>query len=107
MNRATVLWFRQRRDPDKNLSNPLWPQRTNPATPTTRDHLKASRGHGVIRQGYQGVLRRAAETSPHPFEIVFETPQAAPHYAQVQATVVALTTILGEYRKFISYAANL
>lgn len=62
---------------------------------------------GVIRQGYQGVLSAPPKIRPHPFEIVFETPQEAPHYAQVQATVVALTTILGEYRKFISYAANL
>jgi murein peptide amidase A len=63
--------------------------------------------NGVIREGYQGVLSAPPKIRPRPFEIVFETPQEAPHYAQVQATVVALTTILGEYRKFISYAANL
>lgn len=62
---------------------------------------------GVIRQGYQGVLSAPPRIRPHPFEIVFETPQEAPQFAQVQATVVALTTILGEYPKFISYAANL
>jgi hypothetical protein len=63
--------------------------------------------NGVIRQGYQGVLSAPPKIRPRPFEIVFETPQEAPYYAQVQATVVALTTILSEYRKVISYAANL
>ena len=63
--------------------------------------------NGVIREGYQGVLGAPPKIRPRPFEIVFETPQEAPHFAQVQATGVALTTILGEYRKFISYAANL
>jgi len=62
---------------------------------------------GVIREGYQGVLSAPPKVTPRPFEIVFETPQGAPQFAQVQAAVVALTTILGEYRKFISYAANL
>ena len=63
--------------------------------------------NGVIRKGYQGVLSAPPKLRPQPFEIVFETPQQAPQFAQVQATVVALTTILTEYRKFISYAANL
>jgi hypothetical protein len=63
--------------------------------------------NGVIREGYQGVLSAPLKVRPRPFEIVFETPQEAPAYAQVQAAVVALTTILGEYRKLISYAANL
>lgn len=63
--------------------------------------------NGIIRQGYQGVLSAPPKIRPRPFEIVFETPQEAPHFAQVQATVVALHTILSEYRRFISYAANL
>lgn len=63
--------------------------------------------NGVIREGYQGVLSAPPKIRPRPFEIVFETPQEAPQFAQVQAGVVALTTILTEYRKFISYAANL
>ena len=63
--------------------------------------------NGIIRQGYQGVLRPPPKIQPRPFEIVFETPQAAPQYLQVHALVVALQTILTEYRKFISYAANL
>ncbi len=63
--------------------------------------------NGVIREGYRGVLGAPPKIRPRPFEIVFETPQAAPQFAQVQAGVVALTTILAEYRKFIAYAANL
>jgi len=63
--------------------------------------------NGVIRQGYQGVLSAPPKVRPHPFEIVFETPQAAPQFAQVHAAVVALHTILTEYRNLISYAANL
>jgi protein MpaA len=63
--------------------------------------------NGIIRQGYRGILSAPPVVRPRPFEIVFETPQKAPHYAQVQATVVALTTILTEYRNLVSYAANL
>ena len=44
---------------------------------------------------------------PRPFEIVFETPHAAPQYLQEKALVVALQTILTEYRKLIAYAPNL
>lgn len=66
-----------------------------------------SADRGVIREGYPGILSAPPGSRPRPFEIVFETPQQAPHYTQVQAAVVALVTILTEYRKFISYAANL
>lgn len=63
--------------------------------------------NGVIRQGYKGILGAPPEARPRPFEIVFETPQAAPHYAQVQAATAALTTILTEYRNLMSFAPNL
>ena len=69
------------------------------------DGFQAS--NGIIRQGYQGILSAPPKIRPRPFEIVFETPQAAPQYLQVQALVIALHSILAEYRKFISYAANL
>ena len=39
--------------------------------------------------------------------LIFETPQAAPHYLQEKALVVAWQTILSEYRKFTAYAPNL
>lgn len=88
-------------EPALAAANEFLPRNDNPVI----DGFKAD--HGVIRQGYQGVLSAPPKMRPRPFEIVLETPQAAPQYAQVQALTVALTTILSEYRKLISYAAHL
>ena len=44
---------------------------------------------------------------PIPFEIIFETPHFAPIDLQVEALVIALRTILSEYRRLISFAANI
>jgi len=63
--------------------------------------------NGMIREGYQGMLSAPPKVRPRPFEIVFETPHLAPMALQEQAVVVALLSILAEYRKMISYAANL
>jgi murein peptide amidase A len=62
---------------------------------------------GIIREGYQGVLRAPPKARPHPFEIILETPKAAPTYLKESAFVVALQTILTSYREFIAYAPNL
>ncbi|HEU5070218.1 MAG TPA: succinylglutamate desuccinylase/aspartoacylase family protein [Verrucomicrobiae bacterium] len=62
---------------------------------------------GICRQGYSGVLSAPPLLRPRPFEIVFETPQHAPPDLQERAFVVALETMLREYRRFIAYAANL
>jgi murein peptide amidase A len=62
---------------------------------------------GIIHSCYKGVLSSPKQLRPRPFEIVFETPQKASQLHQTQAAVVALLTILSEYRKFIAYAANL
>jgi hypothetical protein len=62
---------------------------------------------GIIRQGYQGILCAPPGMTPHPFELIFETPQLAPIPLQEEAFVVALLSILAEYRKTMSYAANL
>jgi hypothetical protein len=88
-------------EPALAAANEILPRNDN----SIIDGFAADRG--VIRQGYEGVLRAPPKIRPRPFEIVFETPQEAPHFAQVQATVVALHTILAEYRKLIAYAANL
>ena len=61
---------------------------------------------GIIYSGYEGILAAPME-SELPFEIVFETPHHAPMDLQVQALVVAVRTILSEYRQLISFAANL
>lgn len=62
---------------------------------------------GIIRHGYEGVLSAPPEARPRPFEIVFETPHAAPLVSQEEAFVKALAAILTEYRQFIAYGANL
>jgi hypothetical protein len=62
---------------------------------------------GIIYDVYEGVLAAPARMDPLPFEIVFETPHAAPLELQVNALVVALHTILAEYRRLVSFAANI
>jgi hypothetical protein len=88
-------------EPALAAANEILPRNDNPII----DGFNAR--NGVIREGYQGVLSAPPGLRPRPFEIVFETPQEAPHFAQVQATVVALVTILNEYRNLVAYAANL
>ncbi len=62
---------------------------------------------GIIYKSYEGVLAAPAEIEPVPFEIVFETPHHAPMELQAQAVVVALHTIMAEYRQLISFAQNI
>jgi len=62
---------------------------------------------GIIHSGYGGILAAPPGTSPEPFEMVIETPQHAPLDLQRQAFVLALRSILREYREFISYAADI
>jgi protein MpaA len=62
---------------------------------------------GIIFEQYEGVLAAPARMDPVPFEIIFETPQLAPMEQQVGALVVALRTILREYRRLIAFAANI
>jgi protein MpaA len=61
---------------------------------------------GIIYHSYDGILAAPMQTEP-PFEIIFETPHHASMDLQVQALVVAVRTILAEYRRLISFAANL
>ena len=69
------------------------------------DGFRAS--NGVIRDAYDGVLSAPPRVRPRPFEIILETPSAPPAHLKECALVVALQTILAEYRKFIAYAPNL
>ena len=62
---------------------------------------------GIIYDHYEGVLAAPSRIEPAPFEIIFETPHQAPIELQVEALVVALRTILSEYRRLISFAANI
>jgi hypothetical protein len=76
-----------------------------------RDHRAIIDGfharNGVIRDCYDGVLSAPPQSRPRPFEIILETPQPPPEYLKVCALVLALQTILVEYRKFIAYAPNI
>jgi hypothetical protein len=62
---------------------------------------------GIISDHYDGVLAAPAKMDPVPFEIILETPHKAAMEPQVEALVVALRTILIEYRRLISFAANI
>ena len=62
---------------------------------------------GIIKEGYPGVLTAPPEQRIRPLEIVFETHALAPMNQQVKATVIAVKTILAEYRLLQAYAANL
>lgn len=63
--------------------------------------------NGIIRKCYEGTLRPPPKSRPRPFDIILETPQAAPSYLKEAALVSAVRSILEEYREFISYAQNL
>jgi murein peptide amidase A len=63
--------------------------------------------NGIIKEGYPGVLCAPPEQHPRPLEIVFETPSLAPLDLQVQSAVLAVKTILHEYRTLLAYAQNL
>jgi hypothetical protein len=63
--------------------------------------------NGVITSAYPGMLSAPPGTHPKPFEIVLETPQAAPNYLKEAAFVAALRVVLIRYRQFIAYASNI
>jgi len=62
---------------------------------------------GIIYESYAGVLAAPTQMEPIPFEIILETPHHAPMDAQIQAFVVAIRTIITEYRQLVSFAANI
>ncbi len=63
--------------------------------------------NGVIRSGYAGVLSPPPKVKPRPFEIILETPAAAPAYLKETALLAALRTVLIRYKEFIAFAPNL
>ncbi len=62
---------------------------------------------GIIKEGYNGILSAPPEQRPHALEIVFETPGRAPVELQVEAAVIAVKTILSEYRQLLAHGQNL
>jgi len=61
----------------------------------------------IIKHGSDGVLGAPSWVRPRPFEIILETPQHAPQYLQEKALLVAVLSILAEYRKLVAYSPNL
>lgn len=62
---------------------------------------------GMIYDAYEGILASPPQIDPVPFELILETPHHAPMDQQVAALLVAMRTILEEYRRLISFAADL
>jgi protein MpaA len=62
---------------------------------------------GIIHDCYPGVLSAPPKSRPRPFELILETPKAAPFYLKEWALALTLKTILVQYRQFIAYAQNL
>lgn len=63
--------------------------------------------NGIIDKGYTGVLSTPPERRSETFEIVFETPHLAEMNLQIEANLLALKSVLREYRGFISMSQNL
>jgi hypothetical protein len=63
--------------------------------------------NGIIHTCYDGILSSPPGQSPTPFEIILETPTHAPMTLQREAFVLSLTEIIREYRRLISFAANI
>lgn len=63
--------------------------------------------NGIIRSCYDGVLSAQPGTSPAPFEVILESPQLAPIALQRQALVLGVREIIRQYRRLISFAADL
>ncbi len=61
---------------------------------------------GIIVEGYDGILS-AGRIEPRPFEIVFETPAAAPVDRQVAASAAAMAAIIRRYRAMLSVANDI
>lgn len=71
----------------------------------TIDGFQAS--EGLINHCFEGVLSAPRQQRPQPFDLIFETPALAPIELQVDATIVALETLLDEYRVFLAHSINL
>lgn len=63
--------------------------------------------NGIIHSCYDGILCAPLDTRPAPFEIILESPQLAPIALQRQALVLGVREIIRQYRRMISFAANL
>lgn len=65
------------------------------------------RWKSVLLEEPNELIRAAPGLQPRPFEIVITLPRLAPRYLLKSAVSLLLESILAEYRKFISFGANL
>lgn len=63
--------------------------------------------NGIIRSAYGGILTAPPGARPAPFEIVLESPGAAPLHLQSAALLLATTEIIRHYRRMAAYGADL
>jgi hypothetical protein len=63
--------------------------------------------NGIIHTAYDGILTAPPGSSPAPFEIILESPHHAPLELQRHAFVLALTEIVRQYRRLMSYGGDL
>ncbi len=63
--------------------------------------------NGIIKERAPAGLHAPPGSRPRPFEIVLQAARQAPQYVQEAALLVAVRTILCEYRKFIAYGQDL
>jgi hypothetical protein len=77
----------------------------------TRDHRPFIDGfqavNGIIHDSFDGILSAPSSRRPQPFEIILESPANTPLGDQRAAFVLALKSILSEYRKFIAYGGEI
>jgi hypothetical protein len=62
---------------------------------------------GVIQGHSHGALSAPSGAHPRPFEITLVLPKSPPESLKESAVILSLKSILEEYRRFISYAADL
>ena len=62
---------------------------------------------GLIHECFERVLSAPPEQRPKPFDLIIETPAAAPFGLQVSACVAALEEIIAIYPGFIAFAQDL
>jgi len=63
--------------------------------------------NGIIHSCYEGILCAPPGTSPAPFEIILESPHLAPIDQQCEALMLGTREIIRQYRRMISFAADL
>ena len=69
--------------------------------------IEGFRARDVSYDHYEGGVTDSPQAPTRPFEVILETPGQVPAYLREWAFVLALRSILTEYRKFLAYAPNL